>query len=218
MTARGALATLFVLVWLAPASAQPREPRFELSAGGLFAGGYDLTGASANLVRNQSGGGDFAIFNTDTRAESAPGFEVRAGWRLTPRFTVEGGLVVGRPRLASRLSGDVEGAPDVTISEDLSQYIIDASVTAALGSFSGGRIVPFVRAGAGHLRELHEDNTLLETGQAYHAGGGLTAWLGERRRLGLRIDGRMYFLRGGIDFGKSSRTVTTGGGALVFAF
>jgi hypothetical protein len=218
MRRRCALAAVCVLVWLAPASAQPREPRVELSAGGLFAGGYDLTSSSADIVRNEPGGGAYPVFDTDTRAESAPAFEARAGWRFAPRFTLEGGVLVGRPRLSSRLSGDVEGAPDATISEDVSQYIIDGAILATLGSLNGGRVVPFVRLGAGYLRELHEDNMLVETGQAYHAGGGLTAWLGANQRIGLRVDGRVYFLQGGIDLGKSSRTMAAGGGALVFAF
>jgi hypothetical protein len=218
MTARSALVTLCVLAWVAPASAQPRDPRLEVSAGGLFAGGYDLVSSSADLVTNQAGGGAYTVFDADTRAESAPAFEARAGWRLTERFTLEGGALVGRPRLASRLSSDVEGAPDATIYEDVSQYIIDAAVTAALGSLGGGRVTPFVRVGAGYLRELHEDNMLVETGQAYHAGGGLTAWFGASRRLGVRFDGRIYLLQGGIDLGTSSRTMAAGGGALVFAF
>jgi hypothetical protein len=210
----------------APAAGQvgaprpPREPRFEVSFGGHFASGYDLTGASADLIRNQGGGGDYRVFQADSRIAGAPGGEARVGWRLSPRFTVEGGVLVTRPRLESRLSNDVENAPDLTAEEDLSLYILDGALIAAFGTTRSGRVTPFVRVGAGYLRQLHENNLLVETGQAYHAGGGVTAWFGRRPgRMGLRVDARIYVLQGGIDLESSStRTMATGGGAFVLAF
>jgi hypothetical protein len=76
-----------------------------------------------------------------------------------------------------------------------------------------------LRAGAGYLRELHEENVLVETGQAYHVGGGATVWFGQRpQRAGLRLDARLYVLDGGIDLGTSTRTMATGGASMVFTF
>ena len=223
MSRRAALAA-GALAWLcsiaAPAVAQVRTPRFELSAGGLYATGYDLGSEDANLVANP-GGGPYKLFESETRTDRAPGGEARLGFRLTQRFTIEGGVLWMRPRVASRLTADLEGAPDVTIREDISRYIFDAALVASVGSFAGGRAIPFMRAGAGYLRDLHEGNVLVEEGQAYHAGGGVTMWLGSgagRRRLALRVDVRAYFLDGGIDLGSGGRLVGAGGGALVFAF
>jgi hypothetical protein len=212
-----ALATL--LAWVAPAFGQTRgEPRFEVSAGALFAGGNDLGNLSADLVENQTGGGAYPLFETDTRLGAAPAIEGRFGWRLTPRFTVEGGAFMSRPELSSRLTSDVEGAPDATVAEDLSLYIFDAAVIVAFGP-PASSVTPFARAGVGYVRQLHEDNVLVETGVAYHVGGGATFWLGQRvRRMGVRVDARVLLLQGDVDLGNSGRTVPAGGAAFVFAF
>jgi hypothetical protein len=213
-----ALVVICFCSWTASVSAQSREPRFEISGGAWFAGGHDLVGSSADLLPNQTGGGAYPVFKAETRQDGAPGFEARLGWRVTPRFIIEGGVFLSRPQLSSRLTADVEGAPDATIVEDLSLYIFDAAVLVPLGGTSDGRLTPFLRVGAGYVRQLHEDNVLVETGQAYHAGGGLTAWFGQGRRAGVRVDARIYLLQGGVDLGTSTRTMAAGGGAFVFAF
>lgn len=214
------------LVWSMAAAvcvavpAQAQTPRYEVSAGALFAGGYALGSQDANLVRNQAGGPPYALFQSSTRLDSAPGFEARARVRLSGLLAIEGGLLARRPELTTRLSADVEGASDLSASETISSYIVDAAVVVTFGAFGGGRATPFVRGGVGYLRELHEENVLVETGTAIHAGGGLTVWFGApgTRRLGARFDARIYSLQGGIDFGKDRRTMATGGAALAFAF
>lgn len=216
---RWALPALVAAVLLpGRASAQPRDPRLEIGAGVLYLGGQQLDDRDANLTRNQIGGEPFTLFQSDTRMEAAPGLEARVGWRLTRRFAVEGGVMMARPRLSARIRSDVEGIPDATLEEDLSLYIFDGAVVFQLGGTSGGRVVPFVRAGAGYVRELHEDNILVETGQAYHGGGGAYLWFGQRRRTGLRLDARLIVLDGGVDLGKGTRTLGTGGASIVFSF
>lgn len=224
MSRRAAIAAAGVLAWMSgsadPARAQARQPRFELSAGGVYGTGYDLGQEDANLIANP-GGGPYTLFESQTRADGGPGAEARIGFRLTPRLMIEGGALWLRPRLASRLTADLESAPDLTIREDLSRYIFDAALVATVGSFGGGRAMPFVRAGAGYLRDLHEGNVLVEEGQAYHVGGGVTLWLGgatSRRRLALRLDARAYILDGGIDLGAGTRVMGIGGGSLVYSF
>jgi hypothetical protein len=98
--------------------------------------------------------------------------------------------------------------------------VFDGAVVAHLGglAFAGGRGVPFLRAGAGYLRELYEDNVLVETGRAYHAGGGLTLWFGDGRRIALRADGRVYVFDGGADLETGTRVAPAGGASLVVAF
>lgn len=221
----GAAAALLMCAGSAAAQ-QPRRPaprpqgppRFEISAGGMLAGGHDFGQTSADIVRNQVGGGGYQMFKAETRMDSASALESRLGWKLTPRFTVEGGVFLSRPQLVARLSGDVEGAPDLTAVEDLSLYIFEGAINIALGDPRRGRITPFARLGVGYVRQLHEDNLLVETGQAYHAGGGVTTWFGQGRRAGLRLDARIYFLQGGVDLGTSSRNMAAGGGAFVFVF
>jgi hypothetical protein len=216
------LGILLVLV-AAPVGAQPRPPRpprLEVSVGGLLAGGYDLTDVNATLTRNQPGGGRFTLFESETRMDGGPGLEARVGWRFTRAITVEGGMMMLRRGLSSRLTGDVEGARDLTADERLSTYLIDGAVLARLQglTFAAGRGQPFLRAGLGYLRELHEGNTLVETGLAYHVGGGMTLWFGNRQRVALRTDGRLYVLDGGADLGTGTRLAPAGGAALVFIF
>lgn len=214
--ARGALAAIILLLAPINAAAQRPEPRFELSGGGLFVGGYSLGSKDADLVTNQTGGPPYALFQADTDVDSTFGFEARVGVRLSRFFVAEGGILASRPRMATRLRSDVEGAPDTTATQDLSMYIIDGAILARFGT---GRLRPFVRVGAGYLRELHNDNSLVETGTAFHAGGGATFWLSEkRRRFGVRADARVYILRDGISLGDGSRTIGAGGAGVVFGF
>ena len=215
-------ALLFALaVLLAPsdvfAQPRPRPTRFEVSAGGLFVGGYSLGSRNADLITNQTGGGPYTLFKSDTNVDGSFGFDARAGVRLSRMFTVEGGLLASQPRMTTRLTSDVESAPQTTAREDLSLYIIDGAVAAQFGS--NPRIRPFVRAGAGYVRELHADNSMVETGTAFHVGGGVTMWFGAgRRRFGARADARVYIVQDGISFGDGNRTLGAGGAAVVFAF
>lgn len=199
-------------------SAQAPEPRFEVSGGAVYLGGQRLTDRDAHLTRNQIGGESFTLFQSDTRIDAAPGFEARAAWRVTRAVAIEGGVLTARPRLSARLQSDVEGIPDARLEENLSLYVLDGAVVFHLPPLGGGRVVPFVRAGAGYLRELHEDNVLVETGQAYHAGGGVSLWFSDRRRVGLRLDARVLVLDGGVDLGKGTRTLAAGGSSAVFSF
>jgi hypothetical protein len=115
-------------------------------------------------------------------------------------------------------SGDAENAPDTTIEETLSQYVFDGSVVWNFGG-AGRRLVPFVYGGAGYLRELHQEDALVEEGVEYHAGGGVKWWLGEGgRRFGLRGDVGVSIRDGGFDFGEGLRTVPVVGVSLIYTF
>jgi hypothetical protein len=202
----------------APARAQKRHP-LEATVGGIWMGGYSLGGRDANLIANQTGGGPYTLFKTSSRVDSTAGLDARIGWRATRMLTIEGGLTWSQPQLSTRLSSDVEAAANVTATEKTSQYIIEGAVLAALTTRERA-LVPFVRAGFGYLRELHDGNSLVQTGQAFHVGGGATVWLGNiaRQSIGLRLDGRYYVLRNGLDLGKATRTLGAISGSFVFAF
>jgi hypothetical protein len=218
----GAIALSLVVGSAGGAAAQtvgkPGQPHIEISGGVLFVGGYSGGEKNADLTANQSGGGPYTLFKSRSRIESAPAIEARLGWRLSRIFTVEGGVFTARPQLTTRLTADVESAPDTTAAEDLSVYIIDAAVLVNFVSKPEARVVPFARAGVGYVRELHEDNALVKTGSGFHAGGGVTMWLNGRQTFGIRADARVYVIRGGIDLDGGSRTQGAGGGSVVFAF
>jgi hypothetical protein len=218
----GALVVSFLCASTLAVSAQtfrrPHEPKLEVSVGALFVGGFSGGEKNADITANQSGGAPYTLFKSRSRIDSAPAFEARLGWRLSRLFTIEGGVFTARPQLSTRLSADVESAPEITASEDLSVYIIDGAVLVNLTSKPQARVVPFLRAGYGYVRELHEDNALVETGSGFHAGGGITMWLNPRQTLGVRADARVYVITGGIDLDGGTRTQGAGGASVVFAF
>lgn len=105
--------------------------------------------------------------------------------------------------MRTSITADAESAAPLTSVERVDQYVFDASLVmtcSALGA--GGRLVPFILAGRGYLRQLHEGRTLIEHGQVYHAGGGVeyalfTRTTGFLRSTGVRGDARLQVLRGG---------------------
>jgi hypothetical protein len=225
--ARACGIALFFLLWgsfgaVAPAFAQPagaagaRPGRFEVSGGGVFVGGYGLGEREAELTPN-TGTSGFDLFTTDNEVRQAFGVQARIGFVVTPAIVVEGGLRFTRPVYQVRVSGDAENAADITIDETLSQYLFDGSV---VWQFSpGGRAVPFVFGGAGYLRELHEEDALVEEGVEYHAGVGLKWWFGQGgRRFGLRGEGGISIRDGGFDFKDGPRVVPVVGGSVIYSF
>ena len=84
--------------------------------------------------------------------------------------------------------------------------------------FAGGSAVPFVYGGAGYLRELHEENALVEEGVEYHAGGGLKWWFGQSGRFGIRGEGGISIRDGGFDFKDGQRMVPVVGASVIYSF
>lgn len=204
----------------APAGPAPRAGSWEAGGGVAFGGGFDLGDAAADLTRNTSGAatGPFTQFVTAGDLGSAPGIEGRLAYYFTRRFAVEGGVSFSRPSLAYEISGDTEGAPDVTAEESLDRYLFTGSALWHFGR-PAARTVPFIFGGAGYLRELHEGQELVETGTEYHAGAGVKVWFGNaRRRVGLRGDAGVSFREGGVDAEDGFRTVPLAAGSVIFLF
>jgi hypothetical protein len=220
------LAASALLVEADTASAQfyvddaPRRWSVEVSGGGLWAQGYDLESVRAELSR-ATGSEGFELFSADGRSKGFPGAHARVGLYLTRALSVEGGVRFARPELAYELSGDAESAEDERAVEVLSHYVFEGSVLLHFvnSTFAGGRAVPFVSAGGGHLRELHEGSQLVETGTEIHGTAGLKYWFGSgRRRLGLRMEAGVSSRTGGADGVDSRRTVpiVLGGAGFLF--
>ncbi len=207
-------------IWLgAPA---PRSGSVELSGGVLWAQGYDLGGTPALLTRNPTtGSSPLQLFDSTSRLDAASGLVARLGVYLSRSVSIEGGFQYSKPVLGVRVSGDFEGADAATVTETISRYLFDGSVVVHLLplSFAQGRGVPFVTAGWGYARELHEGNELVETGQQYHAGAGLKFWFSERRRrFGIRGDAGFAVREGASDFSEGWRTVPTASASLLYLF
>jgi hypothetical protein len=215
------IAVCILVAVAAEGHAQTRPRSFELTVAGVWTGGSSLGRDEATETRNQTGGGDFTLFVGSTDIEPGVGAEARLAFYVTDRIAIEGGGLFARQRVSTRLTNDAENAPNVTAEEDLDEYVIDGAIVFLLQPL--GRIVPFVRAGAGYLRQLHEDQSLAETGVAYHAGGGVSYWLGSVgkgfvKRWGLRGDARLLIRDGGFSLDDEVRTGAVVTGALVMAF
>jgi hypothetical protein len=193
----------------ASAAAQSRR-RVEVGVGASFTGGVTLGARDASLLSNNTTGSPFRLFSSDTRLDPSPGLEVRVGYRLSARVTIEGMLAVARPQLTSSLANDLENAAAVDASSTLTEYLIDGGARWRLSANTRRRWTPFVSGGAGVARHVHEGRTLIESGVDSYAGGGLVYALG--RRSGLRVDGRVHVLNGGIAAGQgaSPRGVLSG--------
>jgi opacity protein-like surface antigen len=176
--------------------------RFEIAGGVTWTGHLSLGAAAATET---APGGRFTLFSTSSELTAAPGVDVRVGVRITPAFEVEASSSYARPRLQTAVSGDAEGAPPVTASESVHQYIVDGDIIANLLRWRmGNRATPFVLAGAGYAHELHENQTLAVSGQRYFAGGGIRYLLRSRphglKGVGVRADARALAQRKGIAF------------------
>jgi hypothetical protein len=166
-------------------------------------GGASAGSSDANLRANDRTERPYLLFSTDSRFERTQAIHLRASRRLRGRWGIEGGVAISHPDLRAETRADVEGGPSLTVAETIDQYFFDAGMIVALDEFRIGGLSPFVTAGAGYLRQLHEGQTVVEHGQLVHAGGGaryalLTRASGFVRSLGLRGDVRAYVLRGGV--------------------
>jgi hypothetical protein len=203
---RGAHTALLVFALCAlgdrSASAQTAGPdagRLELSAGGAWLAAQSIGSATANETTSTRG--TLALFSTTSTLAGAPMAEGRIGWRAWRAWTAEAEASYGKPELRIAVSGDAEGAAPLTAVERIQQFTIGGAIVWHF-PFRASRAVPFLTAGGGYLRQLHENATLAQTGRYYQVGGGLTVPFASRPRsrlsaIGLRIDVRaMVFVDG----------------------
>ncbi len=216
-----------ILVAAAPwtASAQTTDPplhRLELAAGIGYLGGATLGNANADL-RSATSAGPYGLFTTSTELAGATVIELRAGFDFTRRFGVEARALFGHPEVRTDISGDAENAPPITAVERLDHYLIDGGIVVRLDEFRVKGLRPFVTAGAGYLRQLHEGLTVIETGQVFYVGGGARYMMfmrprGVPRAGGLRGDVRLNVLTGGIEIEDRRRRQPSVSGSFFLLF
>jgi len=196
--------TIAMLGVALPASAQSPGGRIEVSGGIVWMGGASL--GTRPATETAPGGGRFQLFSTDSSLEGAAGLSARVGASLSRTFQIDVDAAYVRPSLATVVSGDAEQAAGLTASERLQQITIGGELLAHLWKWPlGSRGVPFVAAGAGYLRQLHESQTLAVNGRTYNVGGGVKFRLNrmEGRRLktfGVRLDVRAEARQRGVAF------------------
>jgi hypothetical protein len=193
---------------------------WEVGGGVTWVGSITGPASTAELTRNGESSGGFDLFSTESEIKNGVGAGASLAWYLSPAIAVEAGLRYSRPVLTYRLHGDVENAPPESAEETLSRYVVTASVVWHFRrATSAHRLVPFIAAGGGYVRDLHEGHELIETGGEFHALGGVKYWLGTgRRRFGLRGKAGLSLTSGGFDFRETSRTLPIASGSLVYLF
>lgn len=211
--------TLALILTSAAAFAQQppavRAHRFTVGAGVVWSGAYDIGDATAQLRGNGPGASTspVTLFATDSRVTSTASPELRVGFAMTRHIMLEFGVSVTQPHIGVAIGSDTEAPSQHLPGEKLEQYLFEGGATWQLPVRIGAKLTPFIAGGATFLRQLHEDRTLVETGQIYHAGGGARYFLrgghGVGRDVGLRGDARMNLRRNGIDFDNTMRIYST---------
>ena len=203
LTSRLTYYALLVLLLLAsPVAAQTGLSGYELSVGALVMGTMPMGESDASLTRPD--GRPLLVFNNDVSLGPGPGAEVHFGRSVGSRLAFEATGTWTFTRIRAKVSTDIEGAPDATLTEDLSRFSVEGS---ALWRLAGdGRRAFYLRGGAGWMRELTGGATLAESGVIGNVGAAMKYWWGastsaHRRRLGLRLDGRAVLRSGGVDLG-----------------
>lgn len=192
-----------------------RAHRVVLEGGVVWSGSYGIGDVNSQLLSNAPGRTPppFTWFSASSEVGQATSAVARVGFTLSPHVMIEGGGVFGMPRVAVTITGDAETSQQHLEGERLKQYLFDGALVWHLPMRLGTRVRPFAIGGAGYLRQLHEERTLVETGQVYYAGVGARYWFrggsGVGRSLGMRGDVRANFRRGGIDFEDQTRVYPT---------
>jgi opacity protein-like surface antigen len=154
------LVSMLVFPTLARAqAASPPGAGIEVIAGFRFNGPVSL--GTADASESRPGGGAFTLFTTSTTLGGATGVEAGVGFRLSRavQLRVVGAYTVADVR--TRIESDAEGIPDEVATEPVQQYAVEGTIAVDLDDYRiGERLVPFVSAGAGYLREVHDENTL----------------------------------------------------------
>jgi hypothetical protein len=194
--------------------------RLELSAGGGWTGGFTL--GAANATESSAAGTPVTLFGTTTTLAPVLRLDGRVGWRLTRALTAEAEGSLGRPELRIAIANDIEGGAATTVVERVEQFTIGGALRWRL-AHAPRRLLPFVAGGAGYLRELHENATLVQTGRYYAFGGGVVAVISARpasvlKATGIRIDARAIVRVKGVAFDESAHVSPVVGASFFVRF
>ena len=208
----------------APALAQPADPptsRFEVGIGGGWIGHMRLGDLAA--TETTASGGSATLFTASSELASAGGLTARVAVRITHALRADVNASYSKPQLRIALGGDSEGAAAVTAAESIQQFLVGADVLWLLPVPQRPRLEPFVLAGGGYLRQLHEAATLVETGHYFDVGGGVSFLLATGRHFhtkgaGVRVDARAVVRSKGVAFDGGSRTSPAAGASLFVRF
>jgi hypothetical protein len=186
-------------------SGDPLVPgRIEVGAGARWAGRTSFVARDATETASGPASVPFVLFSSASALDAAAGAEAHVAVRLMRLIQAEIGGSYSRPTLRASIGADAEKAAPTEATEVIQQVTIDGSLVVHIARWRlKGRGVPFVIAGAGYLRQLHEGRTVVQDGQTYHAGAGIRIALRSRtdtrlKGIGFRTDVRALVCRNGI--------------------
>jgi hypothetical protein len=210
------------------ATAAPRRHSLELAGGFAFMDGIDFGSRDANLTANDPGDPGYPLFHAATKLGAGTGVDGRIAFNVTRTVAAEGGFLWVRQTLRTRITGDIESAPNTTLAQTLDTYFVEGAVVVHLSrmTFANGKGLPFVLAGAAYRRQLDGGQILTSSGPSFDAGGGVKYFFvrrprGALRDFGVRSDARIYVqsIDGDTDIdGKSSRVAWAFTAGAVFRF
>jgi hypothetical protein len=197
----------------------PQQGRLQVSVGAGWLGGAEFGEQPANL-RTVSGN-PYRLFTSDTHLAGTGFFEARVGFALTKRVAIEGRAAIAKPELQTTVSSDAEASGSFTAVEDLDQYVFDGGVLVHLDELQALGLTPFAIGGLGSVRQLHEDQQLVETGHLFYVGGGVMRELFSRpqgfiRSGSIRADLRLNVLS--LELDDDSRAQGSVSASLVLTF
>lgn len=197
----------------APAGA---GPRLEVTVGGGFALSSKV--ATTDAVEKAPDGTSLTLFKISGTESSTGGIDATIGIRLTSRLWAEASGSILKPEFRTSVSGDFEGAPAATLTLPMKRYSAEGAVVWILRT--SGRFQPFVRGGAGWMREISADQVLVQDNVLAVAGGGIKYWLRQRdsghfRRFGLRFDAHAVDRLGALSLGIRRISGRLFGGAII---
>jgi hypothetical protein len=195
----------------APAAAQGR---FELAGGVRWTGTMAFDEVDAN--ENTAGGGTRKLFATATSLRPATGADARMAVRLISGLRAEGAFVFAATDLATRVTGDTEGAADVTVTDRIQEYSFEGGIRGELARWRVGRLSPFATAGGAYVRHAHDGRRIVDAGHLWYVGAGFTYPIS--RRVGLRSDVRADFLSGGAALDENTHTAPSIGASVFWRF
>jgi len=225
--ARACLVAALCACHASPARAQSSassDGRIEIAVGASWVGPLSFGSRDANETTSTLA--QLPLFSASTRLAGAPSVEGRIGWRLSSTLMVEGDASYGRPELQVTVTNDVEAgltSSSVTAAERIEQFTVGGSVVWYAPVRQSSRFAPFLTAGGGYLRQLHETATFVQTGRYYQFGGGLAFPLtsrpvGRLKSVGVRIDARGLVRVDGVAFDSNARIAPAAGGSLFVRF
>ncbi|HYN07275.1 MAG TPA: hypothetical protein VES67_07790 [Vicinamibacterales bacterium] len=202
------------------AAQKPSSHPVELAVGGLVSGETSYGSLDAEFITNS--GGRLTVFRTESALRPGFGLEVDLGIGLTRSLAIEASGGWTRADFRTRISSDLEEVADAVLKEHLTRYSVEG---AALWTFARrGKSSWFARGGAGWMRDLTGNDSLVEDGILGSFGIGVKylwnqAAQGGLRVTGFRVEGRALAHKRGLTIGDDKLRLTPAvSGSLIFGF